>query len=150
MVGIATSKTSLKATLITGSTAASEVFPPHIQFQTKAKSVDTVQIDIYAAEHIQHILGQFRCKEVKPWPSTFGMNKKGGMDNKEFAKYMRGSVAPLFPNALDQPGRCILLKVDSGPGRMNLQLLASLKLMGIILYPCSPNTTHIAQETDQL
>jgi hypothetical protein len=57
------------------------------------------------------------------------------MDNKEFAKYMRGSIIPLFPDAVDQPGRPVLLKVDSGPGRMNLELLATLKLIGIILYP---------------
>ncbi len=74
----------------------------------------------------------------------------GGIDNKEFSKYMRGSIAPLFPDALDQPGCHLLLKVDSGPGRMNLQLLAILKLLGIILYPCDPNTTRITQETDQL
>jgi hypothetical protein len=150
VVGIATLKTSLSVMLITGSTAAGKVFPPHIQFQTKAKSTNTAQTDIDAAEHIQHILGQFGCMEVKPWPSTFGMNKKGGMDNEEFAKYMRGSIVPLFPNALDQPGCRVLLKVDSGPGWMNLQLLASLNLLGIILYPCIPNTMHVMQETDQL
>ncbi len=72
------------------------------------------------------------------------------MDNEEFVKYMRGSIAPLFPDAINQPGCCVLLKVDSRPSRMNLQLLASLKLLGIILYPCVPNTTHIMQETDQL
>ncbi len=96
------------------------------------------------------MLGKFGCEEVKPWPSTFGMNKKGGMDNEEFAKYMQGSIAPLFLDALDQPGRCILLKVDSGPYRMYLQLLASLKLLGIVLYSCILNTTHVTQETDQL
>jgi hypothetical protein len=106
-------KTSLLATLITGSTAAGKVFPPHIQFKTKAKCTNTAQIDIDAAEHIQHILGQFGCKEVKPWPSRFEMSKKGGMDNEEFAKYMWGSIAPLFPNALNQPDHCVLLKVDS-------------------------------------
>jgi hypothetical protein len=36
VVGIATLKTSLSATLITGSTSAGKVFPPHIQFQAKA------------------------------------------------------------------------------------------------------------------
>jgi hypothetical protein len=52
--------------LITGSTAASKVFPPHIQLQSKAKSVDTVKIDINVAEHMQQALGKFGCKEVKP------------------------------------------------------------------------------------
>jgi hypothetical protein len=54
------------STLITGSNAAGKVFPPHIQFQSKAKSIDTVQIDIDAAECMQHVLGKFGCKEVKP------------------------------------------------------------------------------------
>jgi hypothetical protein len=30
-----------------------------------------------------------------------------------------------------------------------MALLARLKLMGIIVYPCVPNTTHVSQETDQ-
>ncbi len=72
------------------------------------------------------------------------------MDNEEFVKYMQGFIALLFPNALNQLGRRVLLKVDSGPCRMNLKLLASLKLLGIVLHPCIPNTTHITQETDQL
>ncbi len=65
-------------------------------------------------------------------------------------KYMQGSIVPLFPDTVDQPGRCVLLKVDSGPGRMSLQLLATLKLIGIILYPCILDTMHVMQETDQL
>jgi hypothetical protein len=64
------------AMLISGSTAVGKVFPPHIQFQLKAKSTDTAQINIAAAEHMQHVLEKFGCKEVKLWPSTFGMNKK--------------------------------------------------------------------------
>jgi hypothetical protein len=71
------------------------------------------------------------------------------MDNKEFTKYMQGSIVPLFPDAVDEPGHCVLLKVDSGPGRMNLKLFSTLKLIGIILYPCVPNTMHVTQETDQ-
>ncbi len=43
----------------------------------------------------------------------------------------------------------MILKVDSGPGRMNMDLLAKLKMLGFILYPCVPNTTHVTQETDQ-
>ncbi len=136
--------------LITGSTAAGKEFPPHIQFQSKAKSVDTARITISVAEHMQHVLGKFGCNEVKPWQGTFGTNEKGRMDYKKITKYMWYSIAPLFPDALNQPGTCILLKVNSGPGRMNLQLLTSLKLLGIVLYPCIPNKTHVMQETDRL
>jgi hypothetical protein len=143
------SKSSLTSTLITGSTAAGKVVPPHIQYQSKAKSVDTARIDIDIAKYMQQVLGKFGCDEVKTktWPVTFGTNEKGGMDNKEFAKYMRGSIAPLFPDAVDEPGCRVLLKVDSGPGRMNLKLLATLKLIGIILYPCVP--TSAIREVDR-
>jgi hypothetical protein len=136
--------------LITGSTAAGKVFPPHIQFQSKVKTTNTTRIDIDVAEHMQQVLGKFGCNEVKTWPITFGTNEKGGMDNEEFTKYMRSSIIPLFPDAVNQPGRWVLLKVDSGPGRMNLELLATLKLIGFILYPCVLNTMHVMQETDQL
>ena len=40
-----------------------------------------------------------------------------------------------------------LLKVDLGPGWMNL--LTKLRLLGFVLYPYVPNTTHVTQETDQ-
>ena len=72
------------------------------------------------------------------------------MDKEEFTtKYLFNSIVPLFPHAKDKPGHRVLLKVDSGPGRMNLNLLAKLRLLGFVMYPCVPNTTHVTQETDQ-
>jgi hypothetical protein len=144
------SKSSLTSTLITGSTAAGEAFPPHIQFQSKAKSADTARIDVDVAEYVQLVRGTFGCGDEVLWPITFGTNEKGEMDNVEFLKFMRGSVAPLYPDACDEDGFRVMFKVDSGPGRMYLELLAALKLLGIIIYPCVPNTTHVTQEMDQL
>jgi hypothetical protein len=51
------------------------------------------------------------------------MNKKGGMNDDEFNKYIDNSIVPLFPNLEDLPGKCLLLKVDSGPGRNGTVLL---------------------------
>jgi hypothetical protein len=56
--GMATSKSALTTTLITGSTAAGEALPPHLQFQTKAKTADTMRIQYDVAEHIPSILGE--------------------------------------------------------------------------------------------
>ncbi len=39
------------------------------------------------------------------------------MNNEEFARYIDNSVDPLFPDLEDMPGKCILLKVDSGHGK---------------------------------
>ncbi len=95
------------------------------------------------------VLGKFGCKEECTWPVSFGQNEKVGMDKEEFAKYLFNSIVPLFPHAKDKPGHRVLLKADSGPGWMNLNLLAKLRLLGFVLYPCVPNTTHVMQETDQ-
>jgi hypothetical protein len=42
-----------------------------------------------------------------------------------------------------------MLKVDSRPGRLNIELLAELCLLGFYLYPGVPNMTAVSQETDQ-
>ena len=49
----------------------------------------------------------------------------------------------------DEPGKRVLIKIDSGPGRRNVEMLARLKNLGFYLYPGVPNTTSISQETDQ-
>ena len=81
--------------------------------------------------------------------SIIWTEQKGGMDKEEFAKYLFNSIVPLFPHEKDKPGHRVLLNMDSGPGQMNLNLLAKLRLLGFVLYPCVPNTTHVMQETDQ-
>jgi hypothetical protein len=70
------------------------------------------------------------------------------MDNDEFEQYVLNSILPLYPNTGDRPGHHLLLKCDSGPGRLQVALLAKLKYLGVYLYPCVPNTTSMTQETD--
>jgi len=78
---------------------------------------------------------------------TIGLNKKGGMDMEEFAKYLRNSIMPLYLNAAPEFRKWVILKCDSGPGRLNLDLLADLLLDGFILFPGVSNTTAVSQET---
>jgi hypothetical protein len=148
-VGKAMTKTVFTMTMITRSNAAGEALPPHLQFPMKAKSNDMMQLDYDMVEFMWLVRGQFGCKEERCWPVTFGQNKKRGMDEEEFAAYIMNSIVPLYPNAKDKSGHQVILKVDSGPGRMNMDFLAKLKMLGFILYPCVPNTTHVTQETDQ-
>ena len=68
---------------------------------------------------------------------------------EEFAKYIWNSIMPLYPNAAPEKGKWVILKCDSGPGRLNLDLLADLRTSGFILFPGVPNTTAVMQETDQ-
>ncbi len=71
------------------------------------------------------------------------------MDQEEFEKYLFIGIFPLFPDALDIPGKWFLIKLDIGPRRMNPQLMAHLCLLGFYTYPSVPNTTAVTQETDQ-
>ncbi|OEU17850.1 hypothetical protein FRACYDRAFT_238278 [Fragilariopsis cylindrus CCMP1102] len=67
----------------------------------------------------------------------------------ELCKYVENCIVPLYPDAEDVAGKRVLLIVDSGPGRIQVEMLARLKLKGIYLKPGVPNTTHITQPTDQ-
>ena len=80
---------------------------------------------------------------------TLAMNLKGGMDEREFRSYFLNSIVPLFPDAEDVTGKRVIIKVDSGPGRMELGFLAEARTLGFIIYPGVPNTTAVTQETDQ-
>jgi hypothetical protein len=62
---------------------------------------------------------------------------------------IKTSIMKLFPDAAPVKGRWVVIKCDSGPGRLNPTLLAYLRFHGFILYPGVPNTTAVIQETDQ-
>ena len=80
------------------------------------------------------------------------MNKKGGMNDAEFERYVDNDINDMFPGmeaVLAIPGKRVLLKVDNGPGHSCAAMLVKAKFKGIYLYPGPPNATAIHQETDQ-
>ena len=147
---LAQSKSALTSTLIGGSTAANEALPAHLQLMTKAQSAETERVRNKMATWLLDVRGKFGHDEEKNFPITIGMNEKGGMDEAEFAKYILNSITPLFPNAKAVFGKWVIIKVDSGPGRMSKDLLAKLRFLGFILFLGVPNTTAVSQETDRL
>ncbi len=76
------------------------------------------------------------------------MNGKGGMNNEEFERYIDNSTVTLFPDLEDTPGKCILLKVDSGRSCNCWHLLNKCRFRGVYNYPGLPNSTSMQQETD--
>ncbi len=125
IVGKVTSKSLLSTMMITGSSAAGDPIPPNIQCMMKLRSVDSC-FHYNIAEHMLQICAAFGFEEERLFPITFGQNKKGGMDSKEFKKNILGLIVPLYPTACDKPGHCVMLKVDSGPSRMNLNSLTAI------------------------
>ncbi len=134
-VGISTSKTSQTITMITGSNAWGEALPPHFQFMTSAQTDEGERIRNECVRYMRRIIGTFGLGGEKSLPVSLGMNEKGGMDEEEFAKYIRNAILPLYPNAAPETGKWVILKCDSGPGRLNLDLLADLRMSGFILFP---------------
>jgi hypothetical protein len=147
--GRPTGKSGLTTTLITGSTALGKAIPPHFQFLMKAKSDDTMKLRSELVGFMPDTRGKFGCTEIRARSTTFGMNAKGGMDKGEFQKYLIGSLFALYPDVKNVKGKRVLIKVDSGPGRLNALLLCTCCLLGYVLYPGVPNTTAVLQETDR-
>jgi len=108
-----------------------------------------MQISVDWFLHSARVVGKFRFETPRELPSTFGMNEHGGINSVELDKHIKKAVLPLFPGVADTPGKRILLKVDSGPGQMNLEMLADLRLQGVYGIPGRTKTTHVTQETDQ-
>ena len=48
------------------------------------------------------------------------------MDDCEIEKYVMLLIKRLYPNTLDRPGMWLILKCDSGPGCLQLELLVKL------------------------
>ena len=70
------------------------------------------------------------------------------MTEEELMNYLINSILPLYLDAKDEPAYGVMLKVDSGPGRNFLQLLAIFSFCGFYMYPGVPNSTSVLQEVD--
>jgi hypothetical protein len=147
--GKAVSKAGQGVTMIGGSNAAGEPFPPHFQFPSEAQSKDTKRVHAALVEDMLDVFVQFGHPEKRRLSATVGMNPKGGMDNLKFHKYLLTLVPRLFPDAADVVGKRVMIKCDSGPGRDSLELLADLRVRGIYLFPAVPNSSAVTQEMDQ-
>ena len=144
-----TNKSGYAATFIGGSTMDGYPVPPHFQVRSLARTEQTKKLDTRLFENMRKVRGRWGFDEVTERGVTANCNMKAGMDVEEFCKYVEDCIVPLYPDAADKPGKRVLLIVDSGPGRIQVEMLARLKLKGIYVKPGVPNTTHITQPTDQ-
>ena len=59
------------------------------------------------------------------------------------------TIMKLYPDAAPEEGKWVVIKCDSGPGRLNAKLLAYMRFNGFLLFPGVSNTTAVTQEKDQ-
>jgi len=147
--GTAVNKSGYSSTIVCGSSAAGEPIPPHFQLKSLAQTDVGQRMNVNWFENCADVFVKFGLPEKTAMPCTFGMNERAGMNAVELEKYIRNSILPLFPDAADEDLKRVLLTLDSGPGRMNIQMLANLRLQGIYVVPGVPNATSVTQETDQ-
>jgi len=140
---------SFECTAIFGSSPTGELVPVHFQLPTSATSAEREKLRYDFCLDIKNTRGQFGHDEVQEWPCGIGMNEKGGINDEEFCKYLNNTIYPLFPDTEDVPGKRVLLKVDSGPGRNCMDLLVKARFCGLYIFPGLPNATSVQQETDR-
>ncbi len=144
----AVAKSSLACTTIYGSNAAGECIPPHWQLSMCATAKEREKLRFEFLSHILYTHGRFDYEEERSWPAMIGINEKGGMADNEFEEYIKNSIWPIYPDMEDTPGKHMLSKVDSGPGRNGKELLMKCQLHGLCIYPGLPNATSVQQEMD--
>ena len=71
------------------------------------------------------------------------------MDDVDFDYYLSNSLIPLYPDSENIKGRRVLFKLYSGPGRLVVNLIARLCLLGFVLYPGVPKITAVSQEINR-
>ncbi len=117
--------------------------PIHWQLPTAATAEEREKLRFEFLTHVCNTRSRFGCDEERVWPCTIGLNEKGSMNDEEFDKYINNSIVPLDPDLEDMPGKQVLLKVDSGPGRNRRGLLNKARFQGVYLFPGLPNTTSV-------
>jgi len=147
--GNSASKCGYSATLVCGGNSAGEATPPHIQLPSSAQDQNK-RIYFTTIEDARTVAGRFGHSKTIVFAPSVGMNEKGGMDEEHFEKYLTDLVYRLYPDSMDIPGKRVLFKVDQGPGRSNIALLARLRAMGVYLFPSVPNSSSVTQEMDQI
>lgn len=140
-------KSGKTCTLMMGCNFACEALPPYFMFPSDARE-PTVNSELMLA--FPQVQGQYGWDAPRAFNVQFTKNKKGGMNANAFYNWFRDCIKLLYPDAADQPGKRILDKSDSGPGRDNNRFLFDARIDGFYHFPSTPNGTEVCQEMDRL
>ena len=96
-------KTSYSPTIIAVSSSAGDPLPLHFQLKNHAQSDTGQKLSIDLFLHTKDVVGKLGWSDRRPFPCTWGMNEKAGMDSVELDKYFLNLILPLFPDVEDVP-----------------------------------------------
>jgi hypothetical protein len=131
--GTAQNKTSLSSSLMCGSNTAGEAMPLHIMFSSDAKEAENYAVNAAWILSLPRVKGIFWHKEEKVFPASVTTNEKGGTDGRVLWQLWLYYVKHLYPDVADTPGKRLLFKIDGGPGRLGIHMLAELRSLGVCI-----------------
>ncbi len=158
-------KSSCHVTGVYATNAAGESLPPMYIFDSGAKVVDNFQVQLQWLDGLPSVTGRFGCLQQIESGSFYSVRSRGSMDDSLLNDYINQVILPLYPNIskatafepttgklLHGP---VILKLDSGPGRMvasfdSILRREELAEKGLIIMPGLPNATSVQQEIDAL
>jgi len=143
-------KSGKSCSVLFGVTAAGEALPPLVMFPSHAKDPANYKLPSAVLASFPQVKGQFGYPTARHFDVNFSVNEKGGMNKEIFRKWYQQCFKPLWPDASDSPGKRVISKADSGPGRLDELFLACARVDGFYHFPGLPNGTEVGQEMDQL
>jgi hypothetical protein len=145
--------------------AGGKALPPLYIFDSGAKIEANYRVKLSWLEGLPVITGRFGCPDRTEVTSFYSVQTRGSMDDCLFNDYVERVILPLYPN-ISKTARfdpnigkllCgpVILKVDSGPGRIiaNLESIskrAEFLELGLLILMGLPNATSVNQEMDAL
>jgi hypothetical protein len=159
-----TVKAGRHVTGVYATNAAGEALPPLYIFDSGAKIESNFRVKLSWLNGLPTISGRFGCPSTIEQSSYYSVRARGSMDDSLFNDYIERVVLPLYPNIskevrFDANGKLlcgpVILKVDSGPGRIvaNLDSIskrAAFRELGLLILMGLPNATSVNQEMDAL
>lgn len=159
-----TVKAGRHVTGVYATNAAGEALPPLYIFDSGAKIESNFRVKLSWLNGLPTISGRFGCPSTIEQSSYYSVQARGSMDDSLFNDYIERVVLPLYPNIskearFDANGKLlcgpVILKVDSGPGRIvaNLDSIskrAAFRELGLLILMGLPNATSVNQEMDAL
>jgi len=145
--------------------AAGEALPPFYIFDSCAKTSENFQVKVEWLVGLPSVTGRYGCPTIVESGSFFAVRPRGSMDDTLLNDYIERVIVPLYLNmnktAVFDPitGKLnqgpVILKVDTGPGRIVLSEAILLKReqlfeRGLIILMGLPNATSVQQEMDAL
>jgi hypothetical protein len=114
--GTSTNKSSLSSALKCGSNVVGEPLPVHIMFSAGAQEENYFIDYQWITNFPRRVQGIFGHEDVHEYCAQLTVNKKGGSDCHVLNQCLTVYQERLYPDTDDVPGKCMLYKIDGGPG----------------------------------